>query len=163
MCKWHARSPWNYKGYHIYKSYKPLISSFADEAATKESAETAEVMSPTSPSKLQRIPTEGPSFDSVFHNYAKTVVQKDDSKRCVKLQQAPVPKNQLPIWKRAKICFQDLVIILRGKFEIWAKDKSGQKDILTHTLTTGDAFGYSDFLQVMVSLQYVYFSRDLSI
>ena len=43
VCKWHARSPWNYKGYHIYKSYKPLISSFADEAATKESAETADV------------------------------------------------------------------------------------------------------------------------
>ena len=38
VCQWHKRSTWNYKGYHIYKSYKPVIKSFADEAA-KESAE----------------------------------------------------------------------------------------------------------------------------
>jgi hypothetical protein len=37
----HKRSPWNTKGYTIYKAYQPIIKSFADEAA-KEAQEAEE-------------------------------------------------------------------------------------------------------------------------
>lgn len=145
MYPWNRRSPWNKEGQNIYKVYKPIISSNpGEDPATQHQNLT----------KYKQISSQ--NFDSVYHCLAKSVVSSGDNKRQQFKNDLNQIKRQQTIYQsssdvsRKKAQSQPLYILMSGKLTIVAKDEHGN-DLPVHDLVCGEAFGYSDLFDVVVS------------